>query len=621
MPRIDVTLDGLRQMRARAARGQPDPADLGIFVGLLDGLIARSDARMARQLAKLDQQRQAGVGEAEAGAKSSDSAATDANASDSHDGGKPSSGDGGNDGTSGPQGPKDEDQKPDGPSGKGHGRNGASAFTNAKEFLHGLKLGIVGTICAACQIGRMLGYRAKVIVRVVGQPLFGAERHVFEQARCRICGAIIQADGMSVVLDGVGTEYVTYHWSACAMLIVMHYFAGAPFKRLEALHRGWRVPMPDANQWRLVDECDDLLAPVYKAIERHAIQNATTLTIDDTGSMIIALRRQIEDEIAALKQLGEPTDEVRTGINATGVYLETEDAKVVLFFTGRHHAGEIIDQLLAHRRSAAQASEKKLVKVTDAASKNFTHAHGDILEEAVCNAHAFLKFRAIKSAFPAEYVIAAETYKTVFDNDDKAKARGLDPVQRMDFHHTHSKPAMEKLWQMCEQKLKSKLVEPHSPLWEPLTFIVNQWERLTKFYQVPGVPLDSNIVEQTLIIPVRYLAGSFSYKTQNGADVGDRHMSLVATANANGVEPVAYLTECLQNHEDLAKRPEYYLPWVYKTRVEAASCGSEQSPSEPGVGPPTSKRKPPDHSSFRPHPLSVPPPIRPSSATPDHSSA
>ena len=81
-----------------------------------------------------------------------------------------------------------------------------------------------------------------------------------------------------------------------------------------------------------------------------------------------------------------------------------------------------------------------------------------------------------------------------------------------------------------------------------------------------------------LIIPVRYLAGSFNYKTQNGADVGDRHMSLIATANANGVEPVAYLTECLKNHEDLSKRPEYYLPWVYRQRLEALDENMQTSP-------------------------------------------
>lgn len=78
----------------------------------------------------------------------------------------------------------------------------------------------------------MSPYRDKVIIRVVGQSIFGAQRHRFQQARCRLCGAILRADGTDLVLDGIGTSYVTYHGSACAMLIVMSYFGGAPFKRL-----------------------------------------------------------------------------------------------------------------------------------------------------------------------------------------------------------------------------------------------------------------------------------------------------------------------------------------------------------------------------------------------------
>jgi hypothetical protein len=404
--------------------------------------------------------------------------------------------------------------------------------------------------------------------------LFGAEVHHFEQARCRLCGAIVRADPTDVILDGLGSSYITYDWSACAMLVVMHYFGGLPFKRMESLHAGWGIPMPDANQWALADESADLLFPLYKALEKHGVKNACTLRIDDTGSMIIEVRRQIRAEIAALEMLGESTRDVRTGINATGVYLETEQGKVLLFFTGRHHASEIIDQLLEIRA----AQNKKLVKISDAASKNFSHAHQDELEEAVCNAHAFLKFHAVKDQYPAEYSLAGEVYKKVFDYDDAAKAKSMSPDQRMLHHRVHSLPEMKRLRAMCSEKLEKKLVEPNSPLWEPLTFIINQWARLTKFCEVPGVPLDTNVVEQMLIIPIRYLAGSFDYKTQNGADVGDRHMSMIATANANGVEPVAYLTECLKNHEDLAKRPEYYLPWVYRERLEAPDASRTRAP-------------------------------------------
>ena len=95
---------------------------------------------------------------------------------------------------------------------------------------------------------------------------------------------------------------------------------------------------------------------------------------------------------------------------------------------------------------------------------------------------------------------------------------------------------------------------------------------------MPGVPLDTNLVEQALIIPVRYLAGSFNYQTEDGAVVGDHLMSLIATARANGVEPVAYLTECLRCHEDLATRPDHYLPWTYRERPDEEG-GSYGAPS------------------------------------------
>ena len=433
--------------------------------------------------------------------------------------------------------PLPEDSK-DNPK-KGHGRNGATAYTNATHLQHALLCGIIGSLCAACKEGRMSRYREKVIIRIVGQPNFGAEVHHCQQARCKLCGRIKRAAVPSEVTAGIGSSYINYHWSACAMLAVMHYFAGMPFKRLESLHRGWGIPLADANQWNIVDKADTLLQPLFKALEGYAIGNGESILIDDTGSKVIAIQRQINAEIKTLETDGLSIKAVRTGINATGAYIQTPEGTVTLYYTGLHHAGEIFDRLLERRKSVGL---EKLVKVTDGASKNFSHSHGDEVIEGVCNAHALLKFRDIKDKFPDEYAIAGAAYKEIFENDDIIKARGLSPIERRDFHKKHSLPLMEGLKQMCEEKLKNKLVEPRSPLWQPLTFIINQWPRLTKFCEAVGVPLDTNLVEQSLIIPVRYLAASFNYQMETGAEVGDRYMSLVVTACDNEVEPVAYLT-------------------------------------------------------------------------------
>ena len=579
--RLDITLENLYRLLERIGRQRLEAQDWVVFGALVSARIAQTEARQTRLKDKAAQQaaqEEATQNEAGLVNEAQDTAVT---------GGSSRSESPGEDAT-GPGEPARAETAPDPPK-KGHGRNGAGAFVNATTCDHALDNGILGAVCARCGRGRVLPYPDKVIVRVVGQSIFAAERHHFKQGRCRGCGAIFTAEGRKPILQGgLGSDYITYDWSACAMLIVMHYLAHQPFKRLEALQQGWGVPMPDANQWRLADESGDRLDPLYRAVERHAIQNAITLRLDDTGSMIIQVKRQIQQEIEALDRVGESTKQVRTGINATAVYIETAAAKAVLFFTGRHHAGEIVDRILEHRRASAQ----KLVTVSDAASKNFDHHHANELEQAVCNAHCYLKFRAVKDQFFAEYAVAGEVYDKVYDNDDKARKLGLDPDERMRYHREHSKPHMLRLWQMCKDLVDDHLVEPNAPLWEPVFFVINQWTRLTKFYTVPGVPLDSNLVEQALVIPVRYLAGSFSYQTQNGAEVGDLHMSLIATANANGVEPVAYLTECLRNHEDLAKRPEHYLPWVYRDRLKALDGDPDpggpeaHTPSPSGASPP-----------------------------------
>lgn len=566
--RVDVSLDGLHQLLHRIERKELVDGDWAVCGALVLQLLTRVEGKQERMAAKLAANAVGSPAKVVDGQLAVTGASPALCAGDQ--GGATAAADA-------RTGAPDEKKKV-----KGHGRKGASAFINAKHVVHTLAAGLLGALCAACGLGRMTRYREKVVIRVVGQPLFAAELHHLEQARCRVCGRVVRAEGPAGLLEGIGSSYTVYDWSACAMLVVMHYFAAAPFKRLESLHQGWGIPLADANLWRVVDETDDLLLPLYRALELHGIQNATSLRIDDTGSMVVALARQIQAELAALELIGESTKSVRTGINATGVLLETGCGTVVLYFTGRHHAGEVLDRLLKRRVPAP--GSPRLVKVTDGASKNFDHQHREQLVEATCNAHAFLKFRDIKDKHPAEYALAGEVYKAVFDNDDEAKSRRLTPDERMLFHRERSKPLMEKLKGMCAEKLGSKLVEPSSALWEPLTFIINQWPRLTRFYEAPGVPLDTNLVEQKLIIPVRYLAASFNYQTETGAEVGDRMMSLVATAQANGVEPVAYLTHCLRNHEDLARRPADYLPWAYRHGERQRASTGPPAAQAPATG-------------------------------------
>ncbi len=563
---IELQIQALRELRARIKDRHLEDDDWRVFAALVQSLEDRAEARVARMLAKI---LAAAAGSTESGTHQSPLSGSGSN--------KAQAGAGSDHESTSSKDAADAShtqQNEDDPETAGHGRNGAASFTGASHIYHELLAGIIGMICAACKAGTMQPYREKLVIRIVGQPLFGAEVHHCEQARCRICGRIARASLPFDVTEGIGSSYINYHWSACAMLAVMHYFAGLPFKRIESLHEGWGIPFSDANQWNMMDEADGLLLPLFNRLEKYGIEHGESIRIDDTGSDVIEIQKMINSEIKACETEGRSIKEIRTGINATAAYIEAGDETIALYYTGRHHAGEIFGQMLDKRRQLKAGS---LVKITDGASKNFMDGPGDDLTEAACNAHALLKFRDIKDKFPEEYAVAGAVYKQVFDNDDTAKARNLNPTERMEFHKKHSLPLMHELKAMCTGKLESKLVEPRSPLWQPITFILNQWPRLVRFCEVSGVPLDTNLVEQALIIPVRYLAASFNYKTINGAEVGDRFMSLIVTALKNDVEPVEFLTHCLEHHEELKTNPEKYLPWVYRDRMDDRDKPSSES--------------------------------------------
>jgi hypothetical protein len=57
---------------------------------------------------------------------------------------------------------------------------------------------------------------------------------------------------------------------------------------------------------------------------------------------------------------------------------------------------------------------------------------------------------------------------------------------------------------------------------------------------------------------------SLFYKTLNGAHVGDAFMSLIHTAELNGVDAFDYLVALQRHHERVADNPGDWMPWTYK---------------------------------------------------------
>ena len=104
-----------------------------------------------------------------------------------------------------------------------------------------------------------------------------------------------------------------------------------------------------------------------------------------------------------------------------------------------------------------------------------------------------------------------------------------------------------------------------------MSYSLKHWPKLTLFLRVAGAPLDNNICERILTKALLHRKNALFYKTLNGAGVGDIFMSLIHTAELNGVEPFGYLVALLRHPEQIAMAPADWMPWSYSETLARLS--------------------------------------------------
>jgi hypothetical protein len=169
-----------------------------------------------------------------------------------------------------------------------------------------------------------------------------------QKLRCNLCGKVYTAQAP------VGGGVRVYDETAAAMIGVLRYGTGLPFYRLEQLQRNLGIPLPASTQWDIIQAHVYRLVPVYRELIRQAAQGELFHN-DDTSARILSLmgkRKQTGDQTGATLPAGMDREELpddRTGIFTSGVVSVTNEQRMVMFFTGRHHAGENLGLVLKQR--------------------------------------------------------------------------------------------------------------------------------------------------------------------------------------------------------------------------------------------------------------------------------
>ncbi|MBK7842241.1 MAG: transposase [Bdellovibrionales bacterium] len=76
------------------------------------------------------------------------------------------------------------------------------------------------------------------------------------------------------------------------------------------------------------------------------------------------------------------------------------------------------------------------------------------------------------------------------------------PEERLQYHQERSARPMEELKTWIDKVFPTKLAEPNSKLGAGVKYMQKHSKGLTAFLRHPGAPLDNNILEQQLRIPV-----------------------------------------------------------------------------------------------------------------------
>lgn len=280
---------------------------------------------------------------------------------------------------------------------------------------------------------------------------------------------------------------------------------------------------------------------------------------DDTSVKILQLLKENQ-------QIAREGSKERTGIFTSAIVAVRNGHKSAVFFTGRQHAGENLEDVL--RRRAAKLEIP--MQMCDGLSRNVPKELATIL--ANCMSHGRRKFVEVVDSFPEECRFVLESLGQVYHHDAIARKEKMSPEERLHFHQEHSAEIMEKLECWMNEQLEQKKVEPNSALGAAFSYMLNRWDKLTLFLRKPGVPLDNNICERALKKAILHRKNSLFYKTENGAGVADIFMSLIYTAELESVDPFDYLTELLRHHEDLRRSPQDWMPWNYQAAVVAAEA-------------------------------------------------
>ena len=428
-----------------------------------------------------------------------------------------------------------------------HGHRPSSDYTQAKTIHVAHQTLKRGSQCPSCLKGRLFQLALGTVIRIVGQPWLQVEIYRPERLRCSLCGEVFTASLPQELVSGSRADS-----SAKAIVSLLKYRGGVPFYRQEQMQEALGAPVSASEIWEMTEDVADAALPVYAEMCTLASE-AELFHNDDTKARVLSIMEE-------RKNKEEEKKNERTGIFTTAILavLNTLDVKIALFFTGRNHAGENLDELLTDR-------SKELPPPIQQCDGGHNIPKNCSTQVSYCLAHARRKFYELVQVWPAIVVKVIGWFSSIFANDQSAP---VDPDKRLIWHQEKSGPIMSQMYKYLNSLIEQREIEPNSSLGKAIAYLNNHWEGFTLFLKIPGVPLHNNDAERLLKRAVLNRKNAYFYRNETGAKIGDILTSMMETCILNNKNPWNYLIAIQEQQKDVRHNPDRWFPWNFETRLK-----------------------------------------------------
>ncbi|MBB5215700.1 IS66 family transposase [Parapusillimonas granuli] len=366
------------------------------------------------------------------------------------------------------------------------------------------------TCACGCQLERIGEDVAEKLDYIPG--VAQVERHIRGKWACRQWETLTQAPAPAHVIDkGLASTGLLAH------VLVAKYADHLPLYRQQKIFEraGVKIPVSTMADW--VGVCGVRLQPLVDAL-RETILTHDVLHADETPIQILR------------PDTGRKTHRAYIWAYAPGAF---ESLKAVIYDFAPSRAGE-------HARAFLGDWRGKLV-VDDYGGYKKTVSQ-DGVTEIGCMAHARRKFFELHDAHQSQLAAQALDYiGELYAIEREAKA--LDATERWRLRQERAKPIADRLhaWMLAQRSR----VPDGSGTAKALDYSLKRWVALTRYLDDGAVPIDNNYLENR-IRPIAQ--GRRSWLFAGSLRAGRRAaavMSLIQSANLNGLDPHAYLKDVL----------------------------------------------------------------------------